>query len=53
MAGMEASTMTSLGNVQVGDAAVGVDHGQGGAVGQLGVEGGPDLLALGQRVQAR
>ncbi len=34
IAGMEASTMTSLGDVEIGDAFVGVDHRDGGARGE-------------------
>ena len=41
------------GHVQVRDAAIGVHHGQARSGGQLGLDGGADLLALGQRVQAR
>ncbi len=40
------------GHMQVGDAAVGVDHRQGGAVGQLGGEGSLDSFAFGQGFQA-
>ncbi len=39
-------------HVQVGDALVGVDHGQGRALGELAVEGRLDLGAVRQRVQA-
>ena len=47
MAGMEASMMMSLRDVEVGDALVGVDHGQGGARGVDGLDVGLDRGALG------
>ena len=53
MAGMEASMMTSLGTCRFVMPRSESTMVQAGPGGDLGLDGGADLLTLGQRVQAR